>query len=113
MENEERIDIMSFSTEYFKPVDYEISAKGPLVDASARENAQWRKTPANSVVLQALSQLSPPRTAENISDALGYLLFAEHHNRKQIQESEEGKKKKQDEDRQRRGWPKGFEKINF
>ena len=92
-------------------VDYEISQKGPQVEANAREDATWRKSPANHVVLQALSQLSPPRTAENISDALGYLLFAEHHNGSKLREEEKQQKKQETEEKEKRGWPKGWSKA--
>jgi hypothetical protein len=63
-------------------VDYEINQMGAIANGSARDNADWRNEKPNEHLIQALSQLIPPRKARTISDALGYLCFTQHNTQK-------------------------------
>lgn len=63
-------------------VDYEIDQMGPIPSRTARDDADWRIEEPNPDLIHALSNLHPPRRAQTISDALGYLCFAQHHTRR-------------------------------
>ena len=63
-------------------VDYEIEQMGPVPSRTARDDADWRIEEPNPDLIHALSNLHPPRRAQTVSDALGYLCFAQHHTRK-------------------------------
>lgn len=60
-------------------VDYEINKMGKIQRLTARDDADWRLADAPEVVQQQLQSFRPPRRAENLSDALGYLLYAKHN----------------------------------
>ncbi len=60
-------------------VDYEINKMGKVQRLTARDDADWRLADAPEVVQQQLQSFRPPRRAENLSDALGYLLYAKHN----------------------------------
>jgi ATP-dependent helicase IRC3 len=62
-------------------VDYEINQLGPVPFRSARDDADWRIEQPNEQLKKTLSELYPPRRAQTLSDALGYLCFAQHHTR--------------------------------
>ena len=63
-------------------VDYELEILGPIPSQTARDDADWRIEEPNPQLIQALANLHPPRRAQTISDALGYLCFAQHHTTK-------------------------------
>ena len=65
--------------EAVEAVDYEISKMGPIQRGTARDDADWRVAPVPDVIQEQLKKLRPPRYAEALGDALGYLLYAEHH----------------------------------
>lgn len=62
-------------------VDYEITQMGYIPSQTARDDADWRIEKPTSQLMHALASLTPPRRAQTISDALGYLCFAKHHTR--------------------------------
>ena len=62
--------------------DYEISQMSELTATSARENAPWRLSPITNELKRALANLKPPRTSESIGEALHYLIFDEHNQRR-------------------------------
>ena len=63
-------------------VDYELEQMGWQEAQSARDDAQWRQEEVPNPLQNTLSQLKPPRQAQTISDALGYLCYAKHYPRK-------------------------------
>lgn len=62
-------------------VDYELEKLGPVPSRTARDDADWRIEEPNPQLIDALSRLNPPRRAQTICDALGYICFAQHHTR--------------------------------
>jgi ATP-dependent helicase IRC3 len=60
-------------------VDYEIEQMGSLELQTARDDAIWRTDTVPHEISQMLKSLRPPRKANNLADALGYLVFAKHH----------------------------------
>ena len=60
-------------------VDYEIEKMGRVPIITARDDADWRIEDPSPDIIQSLAQLQPPRRARTLSDALGYLCFAQHH----------------------------------
>ncbi len=60
-------------------VDYEINRMGSIQRISARDDADWRLGDVPASVQQQLGAFRPPRRAENLGDALGYLLYAQHN----------------------------------
>ena len=60
-------------------VDYEINRMGRIQRLSARDDADWRLADAPEMIQQQLNTFRPPRQAENLGDALGYLLYAKHN----------------------------------
>lgn len=60
-------------------VDYEINRMGSIQRISARDDADWRLADVPESVQQQLGTFRPPRRAENLGDALGYLLYAQHN----------------------------------
>ena len=87
-------------------VDYEIEQLGATEQATAHDEAQWRLTPVTQEVSIAAVALSP-REAQGIADALGYLLFAEHHNQGATEQaSQENRALKV-----KRGWPKQWKDL--
>ena len=60
-------------------VDYEINRMGRIQRLSARDDADWRLADAPEMIQRQLNSFHPPRTAENLGDALGYLLYAKHN----------------------------------
>ena len=92
-------------------MDYEIEQLGQTEQSTAHDGAQWRYSPVPKEVTLALSQLKPAREANCIADALGYLLFAEHHNEKKTKASEQAAEQARKAKRIKQGWPeewKGF-----
>ena len=60
-------------------MDYEINRMGRIQRLSARDDADWRLADAPEMIQRQLNTFHPPRRAENLSDALGYLLYAKHN----------------------------------
>ena len=52
---------------------------GRIQRLSARDDADWRLADAPDMIQQQLGTFYPPGCAENLSDALGYLLYAKHN----------------------------------
>ena len=89
-------------TDAVEAVDYELGKLGPVARQSALEEAAWRHSPTPPDIQRALSQLHPPRTAHNLGDALGYLVFAEHNPPRKPTPRPKGK-----------GWPKKYDAQPF
>lgn len=75
------IEVATFSKiiDAVEAVDYEINRMGSIQRQSARDDADWRLADAPDMIKQQLGTFHPPRQAENLSDALGYLLYAKHN----------------------------------
>jgi superfamily II DNA or RNA helicase len=79
--NIDDVEVATFSKiiDAVEAVDYEINRMGHIQRISARDDADWRLADAPEMVQRQLQTFRPPRRAENLSDALGYLLYAKHN----------------------------------
>ncbi|MEC7987484.1 MAG: DEAD/DEAH box helicase family protein [Myxococcota bacterium] len=94
----QRVAAFSKILDAVEAVDYEIEQMGRTESNTAHDEAQWRQEPPPIEIQRALQNLTPPRSANNLSDALGYLCYASHHDQK-IPRPERG-----------RGWPPSLSK---
>ena len=62
-------------TDAVEAVDYELARMGETEAESASEDAEWRQAPVPQSVARTLSDLRPPRNAENFGDALALLVY--------------------------------------
>jgi len=65
--------------EALEATDYEVAQTGRVEALSARDEAAWRQDPVPASVLETLAELSPPRYAASLGEALAYLAFAKHN----------------------------------
>ena len=77
--NGEKLAHFSKMLDAIEAVDYEIERLGAVEKYTARDDAEWRETPVPSPLAKVLQELHPPRRATNLSDALGYLVYSDHH----------------------------------
>ena len=63
-------------------VDYEVSERGPAIDASARPEAEWRRLLVSEAQVQALSALRPPQRAATKGEAVLRLAWAKYARRR-------------------------------
>lgn len=77
--NNKQMATFSKILEAVEAVDYEVHKMGPVQRNSALDDADWRIADVPKEMISMLQALRPPRTAETLGDALGYLLYAQVH----------------------------------
>ena len=106
--NETEVATFSKIIDAFEAVDYEINQMGQIQRSTAREDADWRLSDVPENIQAQLLRFNPPRTAEILSDALGYLLYAKHNPTVMgIQESES-----KERNTKGKGWPSPWKGIS-
>jgi len=63
-------------------VDYEVAAKGPAAERSARPDAAWRGMPPSEAQQERLRQLSPPARVGSKGEAVQRLAYAKYARRR-------------------------------
>ncbi len=99
--NGERVASFSKIIDAVEAFDYEIEQMGFVESRTARDDASWRETLVSTELEQILDDLIPPRKAENLSDALGYLTYEEHNPKQMFRSKKVGD-----------GWPSNWNKTN-
>lgn len=77
--NDTEVATFSKIIDAVEAVDYEINRMGQIQRMTALEDADWRLADVPESIQAQLQRFHPPRQAEILSDALGYLLYAKHN----------------------------------
>jgi len=77
--NSKEVALFSKIIPAVEAVDYEIEKLGESETNSAHAESAWRQMQTPPSLQETLANLRPPRTAKNLADALGHLVYAEQH----------------------------------